>query len=164
MWNLAKIGAVVAICLSMADSGWAQSGPKQSLPRTGQGKPSVLLSVPQTPLQFGKVYGAGPARLKAEVTARVLANCPFHVAASFQGLTQAGGKQVALGTAQVAVRINGKEVPVGTELVEIATGIPTPPSGVNVPVVIEMELKHGAASCPAGQYSGNLALQVMVGP
>jgi hypothetical protein len=163
MWNLAKIGAVIAICLSVAGSGWAHGGPKQNLPRAGQIKPSVLLSVPKTPLQFGRVYGVGPTQLRAEVTARVLANCPFRLAASFQGLTETGGKQVAIPATQIAVRINGKEVPVGTELVEIATGMPTPPSGVNVPVVIEMELKQGAASCPAGQYGGNLALKVTVG-
>jgi hypothetical protein len=60
------------------------------------------------------------------------------------------------------VTINGKEVPVGTEVVEIATGGPTPPVGVDVPVVIEIQTS-GAFTYPAGQYGGNLAITVRGG-
>jgi hypothetical protein len=113
-------------------------------------------------LQFGKVSGPGAARLKAEVTARVVANCPFRLAASFQGFTQVAGKRTAIPPSQVVVKINGKEVPVGTDPVQIAAGGHTSPAGADVPVVIEMVVK-GASSYPAGQYGGNLALSVLTG-
>jgi hypothetical protein len=46
--------------------------------------------------------------------------------------------------------------------VVIATGGSTPAGGVDVPVVIEMEIK-GVLSYPAGRYGGNLALIIMPG-
>ena len=76
---------------------------------------------------------------------------------------EAAGKKIAIPPAQMVVKINGKEVPVGTDRVLIATGGPTPPAGVDVPVVIEMEMK-GASSCRAGRYGGNLMLAVKTGP
>jgi hypothetical protein len=111
-------------------------------------------------LQFGKISGPGPARLKAQTTAHVTANCPYRLAAKFQGLVELAGKKTAIPAAQMVVRINGKEVPVGAECVQIGTGGPTPPAGVDVPVVLEVEIKTGASSCRAGQYSGGLALAV----
>jgi hypothetical protein len=122
----------------------------------------ALVSVPKTPLRFGKVSGPGPMRLKAETTARVVANCPFRLLATFEGLTEAAGKTVAISPSQITVTINGKEVPIGTERVQIAAGGPTPAGGAGIPVVIEMTVK-GASSYPAGQYGGNLALTVVTG-
>ena len=162
MWNLAKICAVVTICLSATGGGWANNRPKLPPPNAGQLRPMVVVSASKTPLQFGKVSGPGPTRLKAEVTAHVVANCPFRLAASFQGLTEVAGKKVAIPATEMVVKINGKEVPIGTARVPIARGGPTPPAGVNIPVVIEMEMK-GASSYRAGQYGGNLALSVMTG-
>jgi len=119
-----------------------------------------VVSVPNTPLQFGRVSGSGPARLKAQITAHVVANCPYQMAAAFQGLVEVAGKKTAIPAAQMVVKINGKEVPVGTECVQIGTGGPTPPAGVDVPVVVEVEIKTGASSCRAGQYGGGLVLAV----
>ena len=115
------------------------------------------VSVPKTPLRFGKVAGPGPKRLRAEVTARVLANCPFRMVASFQGLTQVANRTVVIPSGQIAVTINGREVPIGTDRVVIAGGGPTPPGGVNILIAVEMEIK-GASACPAGQYGGDLTL------
>jgi hypothetical protein len=162
MWDLAKIFVVVAICLGVTGGGWAQNRPKQN-GRVRSSQPFAKVSVPKTPLKFGKVSGPGPARLKAEVTARVLANCPFRLAASFEGLTDDGSKQVTITAAQMRVTINGKEVPVGTGRVVIATGGPTPPNGADVPIAIVMEIKGGLLY-PAGRYGGNLALAVLTGP
>jgi hypothetical protein len=122
----------------------------------------AVVSVPGTPLSFGVVSGPGPQRLKAEVTAHVVANCPFRLAASFQGLTAVAGQKTPIPAAWMVVTINGKDVPVGTNRVSIATGGPTPAAGVDVPVVIEMEIK-GVSSYPAGKYGGNLVLSVVAG-
>lgn len=167
MWNLAKMCAVVAICLGATGGGWANADPRANSAqsyalRPGSPMPIATVSAPQKPLQFGRVSGPGAMRLKAEVPAHVVANCPFRLAASFQGFTEVAGRKTAIPPAQLVVKINGKEVPIGTDRVQIATGRPTPPTGVDVPVVIEMEVK-GASSYPAGRYGGNLALSVLRG-
>jgi len=162
MWNLAKILAVITVCLAVTDGQWARGAVRPNRPPV-RFKPIVLVSAPNTPLQFGQVKGPGPKQLKAEMTARVQANCPFRLLASFEGLTTAGGQKTPIPAAQVTVTINGKKVPVGTEYVEIAKGGPTPMAGATVPVAIVMELK-GASNYPAGQYGGNLALKAVAGP
>jgi hypothetical protein len=53
-------------------------------------------------------------------------------------------------------------VPIGTQFVEIATGGPTPPAGVDVPIVVEIRTA-GVLAYPAGQYGGNLAITVRGG-
>jgi hypothetical protein len=122
----------------------------------------AVVSAPQTPLYFGKVAGPGPTRLKAETTAKVVANCPFRLMASLRGLVGGATDKVAIPPKQMKVTINGKEVPIGTEFVGIATGGPTPPVGVDVPIVIEIKTA-GVLAYPAGQYEGNLALTVRGG-
>jgi len=91
--------------------------------------------------------------------ARVLANHPFGLVASFGGLTQPAG-QAAIPPQQMTVTINGKTIPVGTERVQIASGGPTPMDGVEVPITIEVTLK-GSVFYPAGQYGGKLVLAVI---
>lgn len=162
MRTLAQICAIAVVTLGMTGSGWARDHSKGNRPN-GPFRPGAVLSVPQTPLRFGMVSGPGPKRLRAEVTARVLANCPFRVAASFEGLTQRADRTVVIPSGQIAVTINGRKVPVGTDRVVIAGGGPTPPGGVNILVAIEMEVK-GASLLTAGQYGGNLTLTALVGP
>jgi len=163
MRTLAKICAIAVVYLGMTGSGWARDHSNGNRPNVSPFRPEALLSVPKTPLRFGVVSGPGPKRLRAEVPARVLANCPFRLAASFQGLAQVANRAVVIPPAQIAVTINGKEVPAGTNRVVVAGGGPTPPGGANVLIAIEMEIK-GASSCPAGRYGGNLTLIAVTGP
>ncbi len=176
MRNLAKSCAVAALCLGLTGAAWAADRPRPGLARAQMGRPSAarmrlaagrpgpvaVVSAPQTPLCFGKVVGPGPVRLKAETTVRVSANCPFRLMASFQGLVGGAADRIAIPPKQMKVTINGKEVPVGTQFVPIATGGPTPPAGVDVPVVVEIRTA-GASTYPAGQYGGNLAFTVRGG-
>ena len=128
----------------------------------GRRGPVAVVSAPQTPLSFGKVAGPGPARLKAETTAHVAANCPFLLMASFQGFVGETGQRPGVLPKQTKVTINGKEVPIGTEFVEIARGGPTPPAGVDVPILIEIKTL-GASAYPAGRYVGKLAITIRGG-
>ena len=153
-----KISSVVAIFLCTTGGAWASSPPRPNMPPVNPWKPFATVSVPQTPLCFGEVPGPGGKALKATVTAHVLANHPYRLAASFQMVTQAAG-QSAMPAKQLMVKINGKEVPTGTGRVEIASGGPTPATGVDVPVVIEIAMKDSAL-CPAGQYGGSLVLSI----
>jgi len=62
------------------------------------------------------------------------------------------------------VAINGRAVPVGTRRVTIAqSSEPTPPSGVDVPIGLQVGVKR-SAYYPAGRYSGMLVLTVMAAP
>lgn len=181
MRNLAKICAVVALCLGMTGAVWAADRPRPGLARARMGRlsvarmrsskpnpsagrlgPMAVVSAPQTPLYFGKVAGGGPTRLKAETTAHVAANCPFRLMASFQGFAGGAAEKAAIPAKLMKVTINGKEVPIGTEFVEIATGGPTPPTGVDIPIVVEIRTA-GVIAYPAGQYGGNLAITVRGG-
>jgi hypothetical protein len=161
MRNLAKICAVIAICLGAIGGAWAQDRSKPNVPRVNRFKPFAAVSVPRSPMYFGEMAGPGPKKLKAEVTARVTANCPFRLAAAWQGLVEDGG-QATIPPKQVKVTINGKEVSIGAEHVQIATGGPTPSNGVDVPIVVEVTVE-GSSFYPAGRYGGNLALSIMVG-
>jgi len=185
MRNLAKICAVVALCLGMTGAVRATDRPRPGLARSRMGRPSAgvsaarrpvsraspsagrptplaLVSAPQKPLSFGKVVGPGPTRLRAETTVHVAANCPYHLMASFQGFVRQAAGRTALPPKLMKVTINGKEVPIGTERVEIATGGPTPPAGVDVRIVVEIETA-GALTYPAGRYEGNLEITIRGG-
>jgi hypothetical protein len=181
MRNLAKVCAVAALCLVMTGAVWAADRPRPGLARArmsrlsavrmrlskasliaGRPAPMAVVSGPQTPLWFGKVAGTGPTRLKAETTVHVAANCPFRLMASFQGLVGGAFEKAAIPPRLMKVTINGKDVPIGTQFVAIATGGPTPPVGVDVPIVVEIKTA-GVLAYPAGQYGGNLAITVRGG-
>jgi len=157
MRNLAKLCAVVAICLGATGGAQASNRPKPQAPQSDQ--PFVKLTVPRTPLSFGVVPGPGPGKLQAKTMAHVVCNRPFKLAASFRGLSQGAGLP-AIPLKQLLVTINGKEVPVGTDRVVIALGKPTAANGVDIPVVVEVVVK-GSTFYPAGRYSGNLVLSIM---
>lgn len=164
MQSLAKMGIVAVICLGAtvgAEAG-APAGPRgpgPNGPGAGGPRPVAGVKLPQTPLCFRVVPTKGPRRLQAKTTVRVRANHPFRLAASFGGLTQSAG-QAEIPPKQMTVTINGKNVAVGTERVQIASGGATPGDGVAVPIVIEVMLK-GSTFYPAGQYGGDLVLSVI---
>jgi hypothetical protein len=161
MCGLAKIFAVIAVCLGVTGSGWASNRPPRA-PGPGPSQPVAYVWAPREPLHFGMASGPRSKQLQAETKVHVLANCPFRLAAAFGGLTEEGGRLVSIDPRQVRVTINGAEVPIGTDRVAIARGGPTPPSGVDVPLVIVIELKS-ALAYPAGRYGGNLAVAVLKG-
>jgi hypothetical protein len=158
MRSLAKMSAVVALCCGAAAGAWAAGGPGPMGPVVPSPQPYAAVAVPRAPLYFGMVSGLGPRRLKATMPARVLANHPYRLAASFRGLTQQVG-QGALAPGDLTVTINGREVPVGPQWVDIAAGDRTPITGAEVPIVIEITVK-GPAFYPAGRYGGNLVLSI----
>lgn len=163
MRNLAKICAVAVLCLGVTGGiSTARTPLSKRVATAGRSRPVAAVAAPEAPLTFDKVVGPGPTRLKAETTVRVAANRPFHLMASFRGLMGGAVEKAAIPPKLMKVTINGKEVPVGTRFVEIAAGGPTPPAGVDVPVVVEIKTA-GASAYPAGRYEGNLAVTVRGG-
>ena len=163
MRNLAKTCAVVALCLSLTGGvRAADRRPRPRMPRAPMYRPVAMVSAPQKPLVFAKVAGSGPARLKAQTAVLAVANCRFRVLASFRALVGETGQRAAIHSKALKVTINGKDVPIGTEFVEIATGGPTPPSGAEVPITVEIKTA-GALAYPAGRYGGDLKIAVRGG-
>jgi hypothetical protein len=145
MRNTPTICIAILIGLCTTSGAWAQSCIGAV----------ARVSVPPTPLSFSEVPKSEGKRLIAKVIATVAANHPYHLGASFRGLSL-GGK-IPVTPKQMTVKINNKLVPVGTNYVEIASGAATTIKGVSVPIVIEIELKNPLAF-PAGQYTGALSL------
>lgn len=158
MWTLAKNSAMVVACLAATRIASAVSMPVIDMP-----KPFVAVKVPEVPMHLGDVYGPGLKQLEGEVVAHVVANCPYHLSASFEGLRHEEGKG-AIAPKDMAVTINGKAAPVGKARVPIVTnGRPTGRGGTDVPIQLQVAVK-GLATYPAGRYGGTLVLTIMAGP
>jgi hypothetical protein len=126
-------------------------------------RPVAMVSAPRKPLTFTKkVVGPGPTLLTGDTAVLVAANRPFRLLASFRGFVGETAVRAAILPKATKVTINGKDVPVGKEFVEIATGGPTPPSGMEVPIVVEIKTS-GVLTYPAGRYGGNLTITVRGG-
>jgi len=154
MWNLAKIFAIVATCLVAAGSAEA----------IDTSQPFVTVSVPRTSLlHLGEVWGPDLKQVGARVNAHVVANCPYHLEASFQGLRHEAG-HATISFTNMSVAINGKQVSSASQRVPIATSYePTPSGGVDVPIDLQVGVK-GMALYPAGRYAGALVITIMAGP
>jgi len=153
MRNLAKTCAIVAVCLAVADVATAVS----------QYEPFVRVTVPREPLRLGEVARPGLQQIRSRLTAHVVANCPYHIEASFQGLRHEKGR-VAISPKHLSVAINGKAMPIGKSRVTVAqSSKPTRSAGVDVPVDLQVDVMS-LPGYPAGRYRGTLVITVMAGP
>jgi hypothetical protein len=161
MLSLAKSSVIVAVYL--AATGIASAVGMPGMPMIDMTQPFVAVKAPEVPLHLGDIYGPGLKKLEGQVVARVVANCPYHLSASFEGLRHQEGK-AAISPKDMAVTINGKAVPVGKTRVPIVTnGHPTSRSGADIPIQLQVMVK-GLATYPAGRYGGTLVLTIMAGP
>lgn len=152
MRNLAKIFVSIAACLVMADVAVA----------VNPSMPFVRVSLPRTPINVGGVWGPGLQEVTAEFDAHVVANCAFHVSASFREFRHEKGKAV-MTSPDLQVAINGNKVPVGTGRVSIAeSNRGTGASGVDVPLELWLGLRR-LAVYPAGRYESALVITVTAG-
>ena len=148
MRNLKTVSTIALIWLGISPGAWAGAGPLVN----------AKVLVPPTPLVFTEVPGSDGHHLAAKMVTTVISNHTYQLAVSFSGLSQ-GKDKAPIPAQQMAVKINGRPVPVGTTRVEIATGPRTGAAGMKVPITIDIELKDIAA-CSAGQYSGGLTLYI----
>jgi hypothetical protein len=157
MWGLAKSSAMVVVCL--AATGIASA---VNVPKIDMSKPFVAVKAPEVPLHLGDAYGPGQKQLEGQVVAHVVANCPYNLSASFEGLRHEQGK-AAIAPKDMSVTINGRAVPTGgkARVPLVTNGRPT--SGTNVPIQLQVAVK-GLATYPAGRYGGTLVLTIMAAP
>jgi hypothetical protein len=152
MWNLANI---LSVAMWLA---WPAN-----MPVMMREKPVVAFTVADQALELGLVGGPGAQTVEATIEGRVVANCPYHIEASFPGLRQMRGR-ARVAANDLSVQINGQPVPVGGGRVTIARSAkPTPAGGVKVPINLQVAVQ-GLVSYPAGQYGGMLVIVVMAGP
>ncbi|NLZ05540.1 MAG: hypothetical protein GXY19_10240 [Phycisphaerae bacterium] len=157
MKNLAKTCVIVTAFLVVADAAWAVNIPV-SMP-----EPFVIVSVQREPADLGTVWGPGPYSVLTQLYARVVANCPYHVAASFRTFRHEKGKAV-ISAKDLSVAVNNKEIPVekGRATV-VSSSKPTSAAGVEVPLALLVKVT-GANRYPQGSYRGALVITVMAGP
>ncbi len=154
MRNLAKTFLIVAACVTVADA----AAVVMNVPVV----PFVSVSFEGEPANLGTVWGPGPRSVQVDLKARVVANCPYHVAASFQSLRHERGKAVVSGK-DMSVMVNGQEVPIETGRVPVArSSSPTSSGGVDIPLALLVKFK-GMDRYPQGRYSGALIITVMPG-
>lgn len=157
MKHLAKTCVIVTAFLAVADAAWALDIPV-SMP-----EPFVSVSVQREPVNLGTVWGPGQYWVAAQLSARVVANCPYHVAASFETFRHVKGKAV-IAAKDLTVAINNQEIPVGKGRATIASSSkPTSAAGTDVPLGLLVKV-NGADRYPQGSYRGALVIVVMAGP
>lgn len=148
---LAKTCVILAVCLV------ATQGAKA----VDWSEPFVAVKVPREPVFLGEMYESSLKKSVARIGAHVVANCPYHILASFEGLRhQAYG--VSIAPKDLSVAINGQQVPVGTARVPIVSNGPTSRSGDEVPIEIQVGLR--TIQCyPAGRYVGTIMITITAG-
>jgi len=158
MKNLAKTCVIVTAFLAVADAAWAVDIPV-GMPQP----PFVSVSVQGQPANLGTVWGPGWYWVGAQLSARVVANCPYHVAASFQTFRHEKGKAV-IAAKDLTVAINNQEIPVEKGRATVASSSkPTSTTGADVPLALLVKV-NGANRYPQGSYRGALVITVMAGP
>lgn len=148
---LAKTCVILAVCLV------ATRGAKA----VDWSQPFVAVKVPREPIFLGEMYESNLKQSVVRIGAHVVANCPYHILASFDGLRhQAYG--VSIAPKDLSVTINGKPVPVGMARVPIASGAPTRRGGDDVPIEIQVGMR--TIQCyPAGRYKGTIMITITAG-
>jgi len=159
MLYLARILSIVVVWLAAGSAMGNTPPPPPPVPLIA---PFVKVTVPGGPLQLGDVWSGGAFQAGAEVKVHVLANCPYQVEASFRDLRRGAGNEL-LSPKQVMVAINGKQTSLGGKVPVALSGLPTPASGMNIPVQLQVGVNN-LMNCRAGRYNGTLVITVMAVP
>jgi hypothetical protein len=150
---------MIAIWLMAAGS---VLGAAPSVPVIVPPAPYVKISPPGGPFYLGNFWEAGTNQAAGKTKVHVIANCPYQIQASLQGLKHVTGKST-MSPKHIMVAINGAQTRLG-QRVEIARSrVPTTPAGVDVPVELKVAM-NDMTLYPAGQYSGALVITIMAVP
>ncbi len=161
MRNLAKTFVWVTACLAVTASASGATVPPNML--VNPSMPFVSVSMQQEPVEIGTFYGPGAKSSLFQLYAHVVANCPYHVAASFQSFKHVHGKAV-ISAKDLSVAVNNKPIPIGAGRASVVhSPKPTPLSGVEVPLALLVKVQ-GMDRYPQGPYRGALVITVMAGP
>lgn len=167
-WGDKKMKRVIMICVLVAAcfglTGIVQAVRPAVPPKMVSVEPYVGISVTPDSLNLGVVSPIGFKDLPAKLEARIVANCPHQVEASFEPF-KGEEYNTTIRPEHTAIEINGVKIPVsaGSGVPIISSVNPTPPGGVDVPVDIKFSVR-GLMLYPAGKYKGTLILTIMTKP
>lgn len=123
-------------------------------------EPFVAISVKPGALDLGQVGRAGLDTLSGRLTAHIVANCPYHVEASFAPFSGKGG---SIQSEHTSVVINGRNVAVGGAAVPVTSSSkPTPAKGVDVRVDLKVAVDR-AFQYLSGAYEGAVTFTIVPG-
>jgi len=124
-------------------------------------EPFAAVSIKPDELDLGEVRPSGLDSLSGRLTAHIVANCSYHVEASFAPFTGKGGTILPKHTSMV---INGRNVAAGGAPVSVTSSSkPTPVAGVDVRVDLKVTVDR-AFEYRAGTYEGTVIFTIMPGP
>jgi len=151
---------MIAIWLMAAGSVFAATAPA---PVMGPVVPFVKVTPPDEPFYLGHFWAAGANNQAAGRTkVHVVANCPYQVQASLQGLKHVTGKST-VSPKHTTVVINGEQTRLGGRVEIARSQQPTTIAGVDVPVELKVAMTN-MVLYPAGRYNGTLVITVMAVP
>lgn len=159
MCNLAKILSII-VMWQVAGSAVGNTPPPP--PPVIPAPPFVKVTLPKESLRLGDIWSSGAFQANGKLDVHLVANCPYQVDASFRDLKRGGGDE-PLPTKRVMVAINGKQTSLGGRVQVARSGQPTPVSGVDIPVQLQVGLDN-FMSFRAGRYNGTLVITVMAVP
>ncbi len=161
MKKLIMISALMALCFGL--TGIVQAVRPSEPPKIISDKPYVGISFTPESIDLGTVSPTGFKDIPAKLEARIIANCPHQIKASFKPFKSVGS-DISIKPEDTSVEINGVKIPVDSSSVSIiGSARPTPPEGIGVP----FDIKFGARALllyPAGPYKGSLVLTIMTKP
>jgi hypothetical protein len=159
MRNLANVVLMIAIWLMAAGSVFAAvpSGPEPA-----RFVPFVKITPPEGALYLGNFWTTGTNETAGRTKVHVVANCPYQIQASLQGLKHVTGKSTML-PKHMTVTINGERARFGERVRIVQSGQPTPPTGVDVPVELKVAMSN-MVLYPAGRYGGALVITITAVP
>jgi len=151
------VGAVVL--LGLAGVGQARNLRGQFVPVCPV-EPFVRMSIKPGAIDLGEVPHSGQDSISGRLTARIVANCPYHVEASFAPFTGKGGPILPEHTSLV---INGRNIAAGGAPVFVAgSRKPTRMAGVDVRVDLKVTVDR-AFLYRAGKDEGAITFTIMPG-
>lgn len=157
---LARVLLMIAIWLMAAGSVFGATAP---VPVIGPVVPFVRITPPEEPFYLGHFWEAGAnSQATGHTKVHVVANCPYQVQASLQGLTHVTGRST-ISPKHTTVVINGERTRLGGRVEIARSHHPTTMAGVDVPVDLKVTMSN-MVLYPAGRYGGTLVITIMAVP
>jgi hypothetical protein len=123
--------------------------------------PFVAMSITPDAIDLGEVGRSGPDSVSGKLTAHIVANCSYHMEASFAPFVGKGG---SIAPERTSLVINGRNVAVGgAPVAVVSSSKPTPSRGIDVSVDLKVTVDK-AFLYKAGAYEGTVTFTIIPGP
>jgi hypothetical protein len=124
------------------------------------GEPYAGISFGSKVIELDRTWSLQSRHARANLEARIVANCAHEICVSFDGFVNADGARIR--KEDMAVTINGISVSERPVLVA-SSGKSTPAGGIDLPIGMGFSVRN-LMDYPAGKYVGVVAFRVMAVP